>query len=243
MEYRFTSIDDWYGCERVNFTLNGRESLVVRPKDPLPGNPTVWRAEFFSAFDTVDRALLAKGWHLCYHKVSNMYGCPESIVMMKEFYDFITTAFGLSKKPILFGFSRGGLYSVNFAAAHPDCVGGLYLDAPVMDIRSWPCRMENSSEKLGCMRWYGLNEKTLAEFKENPLDKAETIVNEKIPVIIVAGGADESVPYHDNGAIFAHRMRELGGTIETIVKPECGHHPHSLDDPSPVVAFLEKYRL
>ena len=35
--------------------------------------------------------------------------------------------FGLSKRAVLEGFSRGGLYAVNFAAAHPDMTAALYL--------------------------------------------------------------------------------------------------------------------
>jgi hypothetical protein len=30
----------------------------------------------------------------------------------------------------------------------------------------------------------------------------------------------------------------LGGRIELIAKPGCRHHPHGLDDPSPVVDFI-----
>ena len=121
MNYEFISYDEYSGHKRVNFKLNGRDSLVVRPSKPLPGNPVAWRAEFFGAFDSVDVALLERGWHLCYHRVSDMYGCPESIVMMREFHEFVSETFGLGKT-VLFGFSRGGLYSVNYAAAYPDSV-------------------------------------------------------------------------------------------------------------------------
>jgi len=34
----------------------------VFPDNPLPDKPWVWRTEFFGAFDTVDTALLDKGW-------------------------------------------------------------------------------------------------------------------------------------------------------------------------------------
>ncbi|MFM7138504.1 MAG: hypothetical protein ACKO1M_15790 [Planctomycetota bacterium] len=37
------------------------------------------------------------------------------------------------------------------------------------------------------------------------------------------------------------RYRELGGTIEVIHKPGVGHHPHGLDDPSPVVDFILRH--
>ncbi len=55
MMYEYLNKSDYYGCEQINFLLNGRESLVVRPKNPLSGNPVCWRTEFFGAFDSADR--------------------------------------------------------------------------------------------------------------------------------------------------------------------------------------------
>ncbi|MBQ8509614.1 MAG: alpha/beta hydrolase [Clostridia bacterium] len=239
MQYEYISTTDWYGCDRINFRLNGRESLVVRPKKPLPGNPTAWRTEFFGAFDSVDRALLERGWHLCYHRVSDMYGCPQSVAWMHEFYEFVSQTFGLAK-PVLFGFSRGGLYAVNYAAAYPSEIAGLYLDAPVCDIRSWPCRIKTAVETIDCLHWYRLTFETLPDFAGNPIDKLQSLRDANLPIIIVAGDSDQSVPYENNGAVLVERYRALGGVIETIIKPGCGHHPHSLDDPSPVVKFIEE---
>jgi hypothetical protein len=49
------------------------------------------------------------------------------------------------------------------------------------------------------------------------------------------------VPIEENAAIAEERYRKLGGTVELIRKPGVGHHPHGLDDPSPVVAFIERH--
>ena len=35
----------------------------------------------------------------------------------------------------------------------------------------------------------------------------------------------------------------FGGEVEMIHKPGVGHHPHSLENPAPIVAFLEKHCL
>ena len=71
-------------------------------------------------------------------------------------------------------------------------------------------------------------------------DRAEELAKTGIPVIIVAGGADDVVPYDENGELFVGRFRAAGGEIEEYVKPDCGHHPHSLEDPTPIVEFLVK---
>ena len=52
------------GMDQLNFKYHGRDSVIIVSKNPLPGNPWVWRAEFFDAFPQVDTALAEKGWPL-----------------------------------------------------------------------------------------------------------------------------------------------------------------------------------
>ena len=238
------TVSDWNGYKKIDFLVNGRKSFIVCPKNPLPGNPWIWRTEFFGAFDYADRALLEKGWHLAYHCVSDMYGCPESIDMMYEFYKVVVCKYNMGSRPALFGFSRGGLYAVNFALLHPEFVGAIYLDAPVLDIRSWPGGKGRGVGEPSCWEecknWYKLTEDTAPNFRNNPLDNAEKIAAAKIPILLVCGEKDRFLPYDENGLPFYERIKISGGIIEQIVKPDCDHHPHSLLEPSPIVTFIEK---
>ena len=131
-------VSQWNGYDKFDFTVADRPALLVKPKTPAEGHPWIWRTEFFGHEPQGDIALLAAGWHVAYFKVSDMYGAPSSIELMAKFHDYAVREYGLSKRVVLEGFSRGGLYAVNFAAAHPDKTAALYLDAPVLDIRSWP---------------------------------------------------------------------------------------------------------
>ena len=36
-------------------------------------------------------------------------------------------------------------------------------------------------------------------------------------------------------------MKACGYDCIVIIKPECGHHPHSLEDPTPVADFISKH--
>lgn len=232
----------WENHKKIEFDVNGRASFIVCPEKPLEDRPWVWRTEFFGAFDAADRALLAEGWYLAYHNVSDLYGCPKSVEKMKEFYDVAVSEYGLNKKPVLFGFSRGGLYAVNFAAEYPKNAGALYLDAPVLDIRSWPGgkgvgRGDKSCWKE-CMECYGLTEETAADFKDIPLNKAEKNASDGIPVVIVYGGADKDVPCAENALIYYERYKKISDEIMIIGKPDCAHHPHSLEDPTPITRFI-----
>ena len=234
----------WRDHEAWHFTLNGHDGWVVIPEQPLTDKRFAWRTEFFGAFDYADIALLNKGYYLVHYAIPDMYGCPQAIEMMEEFYQILTKQLHLGKRAVLIGLSRGGLYAYNFALAHPDQTACLYLDAPVLDIRSWPGgKYSGPGEQRcweECLFHYGLTEETASVFTDNPIDHTEEIANAQIPVILVAGATDELVPYRENGALLEKRLLAHGGKIQTIVKPNCGHHPHSLEDPAEIIAFIEK---
>lgn len=230
------------GYEKIEFQVNGRYSIIVCPKKPLNGNPWIWKTEFFEAFNFAERALLDMGFHLAYHQVSDMYGCPESISMMKEFYDVAVGTYGLNSKPALFGFSRGGLYACNFALKYPENTAMIYLDAPVLDVRSWP---GGKYSGLGapecweeCKALYGITEKNYRDFANNPLDNAEKLAETGLPILLVCGAVDRYVPYFENGYPFFKRVKAAGGRIARVIKPYCDHHPHGLYDTNAVCNFV-----
>ena len=231
----------WNGYDRIDFTLAGRAGILVLPKTPAPGRPWIWRTEFFDHQPQVDLALLARGWHLAYMDAKDMYGSRKAISLFGEFYAHLVTQAQLAPRVVLEGFSRGGLYAFNFAATHPSRVAALYLDAPVLDVRSWPGRDRSSKEWTQFLEAHGLTEQSFAGFRGNPIDRIPAVANGKIPIIVVCGDADTVVPVAENTAVLEKKYRELGGTIEVIVKRGVGHHPHSLDDPTPVVDFLVKH--
>ena len=122
----------WQGFDRLDFQVAGHAAILVKPAKAAEGNPWIWRTEFFGHEPQGDVALLAAGWHVAYFQVKDMYGSPLAIDWMARFDDEVTRTYGLNPKVVLEGFSRGGLYAVNFAAAHPDKTAALYLDAPVL---------------------------------------------------------------------------------------------------------------
>jgi lysophospholipase L1-like esterase len=235
----------WNGYDRYDFEVDGRAGLIVVPKAAAPGKPWAWRAEFFGHEPQGDIALLGKGWHIAYYKVSDMYGAPQAIEWMRKFQDYAEQHFGLGKRAVLEGFSRGGLYAFNYAAAYPDKVALLYLDAPVLDIRSWPGGKGKGSGSKQCWQQaltiFKLTEDTAKDFKGSPLDRIEPVAKAKIPILSVCGDIDRAVPYAENTAILAKRYRELGGEIEVILKQNCDHHPHSLQDPTRIVNFILRH--
>jgi pimeloyl-ACP methyl ester carboxylesterase len=232
----------WNGYERLDFEVDGRGCLLVAPKAVAAGKPWIWRTEFFGHEPQADVELLGRGFHVAYMDLQDMYGAPVGLDHMDRFYAHLTRTYGLSSKTVLEGFSRGGLFAYNWAARHPDRVAAIYADAPVCDFKSWPAgwgRLKGSGpdwEK--CKRAYGLTDEQARAYRGNPVDNLAPLARAKIPILHVCGGADEVVPVEENTQIVEKRYRELGGNIIVITKPDCGHHPHSLTNPAPIVRFV-----
>lgn len=228
------------------FELNGREGVLICPEGVKEGNPYIWRTEFLGAFDFVDQEMLRRGWCLAYYRISDMYGAPQAVRLMREFQTYLEQTFHLAKKAVLLGFSRGGLYAVNYTAKYPNKVDKLYLDAPVLDIFSWPKgHMRGkfaSKEWEECKALYGVKDGEL-DTPENPLHKINTLIANDIPVILVAGDCDEVVPLRENGLILYAQYMANQGNIKLIVKHGVGHHPHSMEDPEEIADFLVQQRV
>lgn len=244
------TLSDWNGNKRYDFPLPGTDygCIVVEPNNPLPGKPWIWRTRFFDAFPSVDIALANLGYHIANIEVRDNDGSPFALDRFDRFYNFLTTKHGFNPKVVMEGFSRGGLGAFRWSYRNTKKVACIYADAPVCDLKSWPAGKGTGpgdpvSWKKYCAAYDFKNESEATTFDENPLDYKvlRPLVAAKIPVISVVGDIDEVVPLAENMAILEARYKELGGHIEVIHKPDCLHHPHSLDNPQPVVDFIRKY--
>lgn len=248
IDWQAERTDVWHGFTRHHFKVDGCECWVAVPKNPRPGNHWVWCTEWPDAFTgrTGTEKLLEEGFYHLHMKVGTMsLGSPSALAHMDAFYQHLVQK-GLNPKGTFTGVSRGGLYAYRFAAAHPDRVVCIYGDAPVCDFKSWPLgatkgkRDENGARCV--LDVYGF--KTEAEalaYHGNPVDSLEPIAKAGIPLIHVIGDDDQTVPPEANSAIVEQRYRALGGTITVFHKPGCGHHPHGLEDPAPVVNLIKAY--
>lgn len=228
---------EWNGCDRYDFTFKDRQATVVVPKKAAKGTPWIWRPAFFDAFPSVDKALLEKGFHIVYYDVTHLYGSPRAVSLGTEFYKDITDRYGLSPKVTLEGFSRGGLFAFNWAAQNTDKVACIYVDAPVCNVFSWPGR-KNATLWNDLLKEWNLTDAEMEHFKGNPIDNLAPIAAAGIPIISVCGDSDQTVPYKENMDVVRSRYLAAGGPVEVILKKGCDHHPHSLENPEPVVDFI-----
>ena len=239
-------VSDWNGFRRYDFTIDGKPVLVVTPKQPAADRPWVWHGEFFGHKPAPDVELLKRGFHVVYLRVPDMLGAPQAVAHWNACYQTLTQQHGLAPKAALVGLSRGGLYCYNWAAANPDKVACIYGDAPVCDFKSWP---GGKGKGKGSPRdWrlvlerYGFADDAAAlAYAKNPVDNLAPLAAAKVPLLHVYGDADDVVPWDENTGLLAERYRKLGGSITLIAKPGVGHHPHGLDDPTPIVRFIARH--
>lgn len=209
----------WEGFDRYDFTFNERDAIVVTPKEVATGRPWIWRPAFFGSFPAVDKALLEKGFHVAYYDLAQLYDSPSAIKLGDEFYAHLCKDYRLSPKVTLEGFSRGGLFVFNWAAHNADKVACIYADAPVCNVS-----------------------KEMKSLTGNVVDLLEPLAKAGIPIISVCGDSDQTVPYNENMKEVRDKYQAMGGVVELILKPGVAHHPHSLEQPEPIIDFILRYQ-
>ncbi len=233
---------NFYGFQGYDFTFRERNAKIVIPKQAAPGNPWIWRARFWGHEPQTDIAMLERGFHIAYCDVAELFGNDTAMSVWDGFYQMLTRA-GLAQKSVMEGMSRGGVYIYRWAATYPDRVAGIYADAPVLDLKSWPggkgTGKGSPSDWETFMKDFGFKSEAEAlSFKGNPLDLTEKIAKSGFPMLHVVGDADDVVPVSENTGPFEKKVKDAGGAIKVIHKPGIGHHPHSLQNPQPIIDFI-----
>ena len=234
--HRIVGEDMWYGCRRTKFDFEGHVAWVVEPSvAPASGMPWTWTMQWAEAF--VDRtgvpALLRRGFH---HATIDLFATrmdAQGLRTAAAFQDFLVKELGLAPKANLVGMSWGGFFSTRYAAAHPENVARIYLDAPLLnfggfrlDIGPWAAKRPADGA------W--------ANDPEMPVNLAGKIAAAKIPVLLLYGGEDQTVPPNRNCEPFLERFRAAGGEAQVERRGGFGHHPHGLDPDKtgPIVSFF-----
>ena len=217
------------------FRVADRTCIVIHPTGEKNGRWIV-RPAFLGAFPSVDERLLELGFTVAYCDVTHEYANPKAKREFEQFYHEARRRYSLNEQFIIEGFSRGGFFALSYAIDHPEQIEKIYVDAPVCDLESWPSKKEEQLYRDAVRRWQEAGG-DFSEGHDYPIRHFQKIVDAKIPVIVCYGGSDEIVPYEEN---FGRINEQYKRRIRTIAKPECGHHPHSLDDPRKIVRFLKR---
>ena len=233
----------WNGFEEIELEFEGHEASVVIPKVKI-GHPVLSvKTEYFNAFPETEIMLLERGFYVCNIDNDNRWGTDEDLDRKARFIRYVIEEYSLQPKCVLVGMSCGGLIAIKLAAKYPELVACLYLDAPVLNYMSCPCGFgrgnalgDNNEEIFNALKISTIGE--LMAYREMPIDKLPKLVESRIPAVLVAGDSDTVVPFEENGIFLQKAYMENGIELEVYIKEGCDHHPHSLDDPTPIVEFI-----
>ena len=232
----------WYGYPLVRSELDGREVTLVRPNGVSNGK-WLLKTEYFGAFPAFEVEMLARGWHVAHIRNITRWNLPEDTDAKALLVRHLHEKYGLEEKCVPVGMSCGGLQGIHFAAKYPQYVHCLYLDAPVVNLLSCPAgygmaQTDAMEEMLAALH---LTRITLLSYRDHPLDRLPALVESRVPVVLVSGDSDRTVPYEENGALLAQAYADTGIPFELHLKPGGDHHPHGLEDNAPLIEFVEKY--
>ncbi|MCA8988130.1 MAG: prolyl oligopeptidase family serine peptidase [Planctomycetaceae bacterium] len=208
------------------FDVNGQIAVVYEATMPAKGKPWVWYAPTLKGGISLygrtyyRDAFFAAGLSIAGYDLGEVRGSPESTAKFHKFYEVMVER-GYSAKPILLGQSRGGMMLLSWAVDHPQNVGAFVGIYPVLNLSSWPLQRSEAA--------------TLADFKLtrdefvsrldelNPINRLSGMIEHKVPVFIVHGDSDLSVPYNENSALLKERYEKESGRIEVKLIPGEGH--------------------
>lgn len=233
----------WNGYKCLEFDFQGRPAILVCPRSSCEGNKWLFKTEYFGAFPSFELDMLERGYHLAYLTNKTRWHDETDDDAKEAFCEFLHREFELHTKCVPVGMSCGGMLAVYFAAKYPQRIAALYLDAPVLNLLSCPAGVGIAGNELykEFVEHTGMTISELINYRNHPIDHIDSLLTYKIPVFLVAGDSDKVVPYVENGRPFYEYYRQNGGDIFSIVKPGCDHHPHGLEDNTPLIEFVTKY--
>lgn len=230
---------------RLDFTFEGRAAVLIMPEQGRQTGRWLLKTEYFSAFQDMEERLVARGFCLVWLENINRWGIDADLDAKERLRDFLVAEFGLSRRCVPVGMSCGGLHAIKQAARHPEMIEALYLDAPVVNLFSCPmgfgCGTDiDVSAQEEMLRALSLTRSELLAYRDHPLDNIARLIENRIPLVLVWGDSDTTVPFCENGALVRAAYEQTDIPTLYIEKKNCGHHPHGPIDTRAVEAFLDK---
>lgn len=242
-EMKELDTERWNGFEKKEFIFEGRKAILIVPDKNKKTNKWLLKTEYWDAFPNFEIEMVKCGWHLAFIQNKNRWCPDEDLDLKKRFADFLAKEHGLCRKCVPVGMSCGGLFAIKFAAKYPEYISALYIDAPLLNLLSYPACLGiakgDAWEEF--VNAVGVSMSELICYREHPIDKLPILIQNDIPIVMVYGKADTRVPYCENGALLEKYYNYYGGKLLTIGKEGCEHHPHGLENPQPIIDFIMKY--
>lgn len=211
------------------FSVDGKTAFLFRPETissamtqkpwilyspTLPNYPD--QAEYW-----MHREFVSAGVAVAGIDTGESYGSPEALAANEKLYEEMV-ARGYSKKPAVFGRSRGGLWASAWAIAHPDRTAGVAGIYPVFDWRVYP-GVEIASHSYGLSR----EEMIMNSSSLCPVEQLHITAEADVPFFLIHGDSDSVVPIESNSLKVKEQYESLGkGNLVTLIVAEGQGHKY-----------------
>ena len=169
-------------------------TTIIAPVKPAPGNPWVFRSDYVRRDDTVDMALLNKGYYIVTGAVPYNYDGPV-LAQWNDIYKYLI-GFGFAKKVVVSGNGGAAGEAIAWAIENPGEVACIYATNPIL--------------------------KSKVMTKIAPIDNLAPLAKAGIPLLFVCGSDDPSL--NDEAVPAKKRYQQLGGNITVLIKKGEGHY-------------------
>ncbi len=225
----------WHGYKAEKCLFEARQAIIVFPEKADDNGNWLFKTEYWDAFPEIEIQLLKRGFHVAYVKNRTRFATKEDCDTKAKFVKYISDTYGLKNKCIPVGMSCGGAHAVNFAGYYPECIACMFIDAPVLNFCDFPGRIGDSMcesvwENEFVKAYEGMSRYKLLNFKNHPINMADKLIENKIPILMVYGTADDVVIYESNGALLEDAYKDTKDLLTVISVEGRGHHPHGIPD-------------
>ena len=234
---------DYHGYRRFDFTFADRDAVIVFPSEEKKNGKWMLKTEYFDAFPELELAMLDRGYHLVYLKNIHRWGGDEDQEAKRDLCEYLHREYGLSRRCVCIGMSCGGWHAVSFASRYPAYVSLLYLDAPLLSFFGL-CEpyLTDWIEEHKRAKGYTVAGERFVD-NDQPLHRLKVLTDNRLPVALVWGGADQVVKPQWNAEVVLDYYQKQNAPIKTWYKPECDHHPHVAVNLEEVMDYIEANEL
>ena len=233
----------WKGYKYTDFEFEGRSATIVFPEKPDALKNWTLKMEYQYAFIEEELALLERGFHVAFLSNTSRFASKADCDAKARFAEYLHREFGLRDRCVPIGMSLGGAHAVNFAGFYPEKVACMYIDAPILSFFQYAKEKYRDIWENEVVPTYpGITRAGLYSFDNHPMAKIPTLRQNRIPVLLVYGNEDMTVPVDEHAKIMEMEYENCPGLLTVMVRNLQGHHPHGFPaNPAPIADYIVEH--
>ncbi|HDP35886.1 MAG TPA: hypothetical protein ENN29_12350 [Candidatus Hydrogenedentes bacterium] len=210
--------EKWQGFDSRAVELDGRVCTLVAPDEAADGMPWALYATAPDPESPLNRRLLAKGFHIAWMDIDELYGNAAAVEHWDALYAWARENFALAEKPALVCERHGALLAYGWAARNSDKAACIYADEPWLQLK--PTAGQETPDAVMAQAQAAHDVTDPEQTDITPLGHAATVGEAEIPVMHLYAGRRPGVAPDKSIEQFYSIYRFAGrGEYESFFKP------------------------